>query len=222
MGFFSSILGGSKSSSSSGGFNQLPEEIKGAYTGLGRELESILSGNYSNAFKPTGFNPQERTALDRIYAGFAPNEESITSDISMQMNPYNKFVIDEINRQAGGEYSILKQALNEAGQMGSNRQALGANDIDLSRQNQIGGFLQGQFDKSIGNALSTLPSLRSADAQGALGAGSYERDLTMQDSASQIRALQEIAKALGILPTTEGSQTSTSKSQGGLGQFFKA
>lgn len=217
MGFFSSILGGSKSSSSSGGFNQLPEEIRGAYTGLGSELEKILQGSYGAAYKPTPISAGEQSAIDRMYKGFAPTAESISSDISMQQNPYDKYVIDEINRQAGGDYSILKQALNEAGQMGSNRQNLGANDIDLSRLNQIGSFKQDWYKDAMKNALTTLPGMRSADATTALGAGSYMRDIDAANSSAQIRALQEIAKAMGILPTVEGSQTSTSKGGGGIG-----
>jgi len=101
--------------------------------------------------------------------------------------------------------------------MGSNRQNLGANDIDLSRLNQIGSFKQDWYKNAMQNALTTLPGMRSADATGALGAGSYERDINMGTSSAQITALQEIAKAMGILPTQEGSQTSTSKSSGGIG-----
>lgn len=222
MGFFGGLLGGSKTSSSSGGFNQLPEEIRNAYTGLGSELENILKGNYSGAYTPTPLSTGEQSAIERMYKGFAPTAETIGSDIAMQQNPYDQYVIDEINRQAGGDYSILKQALNEAGQMGSNRQNLGANDIDLSRLNQIGSFKQDWYKDAMKNALTTLPGMRSADATTALGAGSYARDIDMGTSSAQITALQEIAKAMGILPTQEGSQTSTSKTSGGLGQFFKA
>lgn len=221
MGFFSSILGGSKSSSSSGGFNQLPQSIQGAYTSLGDELQNILKGNYAGAYKPTPLSAGEQSAIDKLYKGFTPTQETLTADIGMQMNPYDSFVIDEINRQAGGDFSILKQQMDSAGQMGSNRGMLGANDIDLSRLNQIGSFKQSQYNTALQNALSTIPGLRQSDATGALGAGSYARDIDMGTSSAQITALQELAKAMGILPTTEGSQTSTSKSSGGIGDLLK-
>ena len=217
MGFFSSILGGSSSSSSSGGFNQLPESIKGAYTGFGDQLQNLLKTDLTSAYTPQGFNPGEQSALTKAYSGVAPTAASINSDIGMQMNPYNSYVMDEINRQAGGEYSILKQALNEAGQSGSNRQMLGANDIDLSRTNQIGGFLQGQFDKAMQNAMTTLPGARANDISLAMGAGDAERSLGLQQNTAGITAMQELAKALGILPTAEGSTTSKSSSSNGIG-----
>ena len=221
MGFFSSILGGSSSSSSSGGFNQLPESIKGAYTGLGDELQNILKGNYTAAYTPTPLSSGEQSAIERLYAGFTPNQETLNSDIAMQMNPFDSYVIDEINRQAGGDYSILKQQQDSAGQLGSNRGLLGANDIDLSRLNQIGGFKQSQYNTALQNALNTLPGMRREDAVGALGAGDYSRGIDLSTSSAQITALQELAKALGILPTQEGSTTSKSSSSGGIGGLLQ-
>jgi len=217
MGFFSaqSIFGGSSGSSGSttGGFNALPASIKGAYTDYGQQIQDILkSGNLTNMYKPLAQTAGETKAYGAIDTGFAPTEQTLQSDISMQQNPYDQLVIDEINRQSGGDYSILKQALNESGQMGSNRQNLGANDIDLSRLNQIGGFKQQGYQTALQNALTTLPGARQQDAQNQLGAASNQRTLAGQEHQAPILALQQIATALGILPTTEGSTTSSSKS----------
>lgn len=222
MGFFSSILGGSKSSSSSGGFNSLPPEISGAYKDFGQQLQDLLkSGDLTNMYKPLAQTAGETKAYGAIDTGFAPTAQTIGSDISMQMNPYDSYVIDEINRQSGGDYSILKQALNEAGQFGSNRQNLGANDIDLSRLNQIGGFKQQGYATALQNALTTLPGARQQDASNQLSAGANQRELYGQEQQAPLIALQEFAKALGILPTQEGSQTSTSKSSGGIGGLLQ-
>lgn len=217
MGFFSSIMGGSSSSSQSGGFNQLPQEIKGAYTNFGQQIQDLLkSGNLTKMYTPMGQTAGETKAYDAINQGFTPTAQSLQSDIAMQMNPYDQYVIDEINRQSGGDYSILKQSLNEAGQMGSNRQNLGANDIDLSRLNQIGTFKQQGYNTALQNAMSTLPGMRQKDATSQLGAASNQRELAMQQSTAPLAALQELAKALGILPTVEGSSSSKSSSSGGL------
>lgn len=214
MGFFSTILGSpSKGGSTQNGFNALPESITGAYGGLGDELQKILKGNYAGAFTPTPLSAGEQSAIDRMYGGFAPTESSFKSDIDMQMNPYDSYVIDEINRQAGGDFSILKQALSEAGQLNSNRTALGANDIDRSRINQIHSFKQNQYNKAAENALSIIPGMRRDDATTALGAGSYARDIDLGTSSASIRALQELAKAMGILPTSEGGGSSFSKGE---------
>jgi hypothetical protein len=226
MGFFQSILGGSSgsSSSSSGGFNELPKEIKGAYTGYGQQVQDLLkSGNLTNMYKPLAQTAGETKAYGAIDQGFAPTAQSIQSDIAMQQNPYDQYVIDEINRQSGGDYSILKQSLNEAGQMGSNRQNLGANDIDLSRLNQIGSFKQQGYDTALQNALTTLPGARQQDAQALLGAGANQRELAGQESQAPLIALQQLATALGILPTAEGSSSSSSKSSstGGIAGLFK-
>lgn len=217
MGFFSGIsqtlLGGSQQSSSSqtGGFNQLPASIKGAYTDYATQIQDLInSGNLTNMYKPLAQTAGETKAYNAIDTGFTPTQETLNADIAMQQNPYDQYVIDEINRQSGGDYSILKQSLNEAGQFGSNRQNLGANDIDLSRLNQIGTFKQDNYNTALNNALTTLPGLRQQDAASQLAAGANQRDLYGQEQQAPVIALQEIAKALGILPTTEGSSSSQS------------
>ncbi len=223
MGFFSSILGGSKTSSSSGGFNQLPAEISGAYKDFGQQIQDLLgSGNLTNMYKPLAQTAGETKAYGNIDQGFAPTAQTLKSDISMQQNPYDQYVIDEINRQSGGEYSILKQAQNAAGQSGSNRGMLGANDIDLSRLNQIGSFKQQGYNTALQNALTTLPGARQQDAQNQLGAGANQRDLAGQESQAPLIALQQLASALGILPTAEGSTSSSTKTSSGLAGLAQA
>lgn len=220
MGFFKSLLGGSSGSSSaqSGGFNALPQEIQGAYKQYGQQLQDLLStGNLTQMYTPLAQTSGETAAYEAINKGFTPTAQTLGSDIAMQMNPFDQYVIDEINRQAGGDYSILKQALSEAGQMGSNRQMLGANDIDLSRLNQIGGFKRDAYNTALQNALSALPQFRQQDAQAQLGAGQNQRQLAMQESTAPLVALQQFATALGILPTSEGSSSSSSKQSSSQG-----
>jgi hypothetical protein len=221
MGFFQSILGGSSQSSQSGGFNQLPPEIRGAYTNFGTQIQDLLKGgNLTKMYTPLKQTAGETKAYNAINKGFTPDAAQLQSDIAMQQNPYDHYVIDEINRQAGGDYSLLKQSLSEAGQMGSNRQNLGANDIDLSRLNQIGQFKQQGYESALKNAFSTLPGLRQQDAQNQLGAGANQRELYGQTQQAPLEALQQIAKALGILPTVEGSSSSKGSSSNGIGSLL--
>ena len=215
MGFFSSItgaLGGKPASSSSqSGFAMLPEQIKSAYTTFADQVKNQLTnGNLSQAYRPMDLNAGEKTALANTYQGFAPTAQTLQSDIAMQQNPFDQYVIDAINRESQGQNSILGQNLAKAGQMGSNRQMLGANDIDLTRLQQIGQFKQGNYQQALQNALNVLPSSRRQDASGALAGGTYERQLGLEQATAPVTALQQIGSALGILPT-DGGSTSTSK-----------
>jgi len=184
MGFFSSIsraLGGGSTASSqstTGGFNSLPDELKGAFTNYGQQVQDLLEGgNLNSMYTPMALGQGEQNALTKMGQGFTPDANQLQSDVDMQMNPYNQYVIDEINRQMTGQNSAVTSGLAKAGQQNSNRSVLGANDIDLSRGNQIGSFLQKQYTDAVGNSLNTLTNSRRADASGALEGGGFMREL---------------------------------------------
>lgn len=228
MGFLSgltqALTGGSQSSSSgqsTSGFSLLPPEIQDAYKTYGTQVNNQLTnGNLTQAYTPLPQTAGETQAYNAINGGFTPNAQGLQSDINMQTNPYDQSVIDTINRQGQGQYSVLNQALSGAGQLGSNRGLLGANDIDLSRMQQIGTFKQGEYNTALQNALTTLPGLRQQDAQAQLGAGANQRQLAGQTAQAPINALQQIGAALGILPTSGGSQsTNSSQSTSSNGLF---
>lgn len=211
--FGSSGSGGS--SSSQQGFRDLPEEIQNAFKTLATQSqEQLTGGNLSSMFTPTGQTAEETNAYNAINKGFSPTASSISSDIAMQTNPYDKYVIDEINRQSQGQNSALQQNMNAAGQFGSNRQFLGANDIDLSRLNQIGQFRQNQYNTSLNNALTTLPSARANDASAQLSAANAQRSLAAQTAQAPISGLAAISSILGVLPTNSGQSTSSNNSSG--------
>lgn len=216
MGFLSSLSGivggGSQSQGSSqSGFALLPKEIQDAYKGYATNVTAQLP-NATAAYTPLAQTAGETQAYNAINQGFTPNQQQLNSDINMQMNPYDSSVIDTINRQGQGQYSVLNQALSGAGQLGSNRGLLGANDIDLSRLQQIGTFKQGEFNTALQNALTTLPGLRAQDAGLQLGAGANQRQLALQQSSAPITGLQQIGAALSNLPQSGGSSSSQSSS----------
>lgn len=216
------VMGGSKGSTSShtGGFNDLPEEIKSAFTKLATEAQGYIGPTGTAAYTPMPLTAGETSALGKMTTGFTPTQSTIESDIAMQTNPYDKYVIDEINRQSQGDYSLVKQAQDTAGQFGSNRGMLGANDIDLSRLNQIGTFKQNQYNTALNNSLNTLTKGRRTDAVAALGAGGYERGIDSSTKQAGINSLTAIAQILGILPKTEGSTDSSGSSSSSEG-FLK-
>lgn len=200
---------GSSQQSSQQGFRDLPPQIQNAFIDLAMAAQGMI-GKQDAAYSPMSLTDQEMAAINRINAGFAPTEQTIRSDVGMQMNPFDDYVISEINRQAQGDNSILQQNLAATGQLGSNRQILGANDIDLSRTNQIGAFRQGQYNSALGNALTTLPQWRASDAQGILQGGNIQRNLAMQQKQSPVSALKDISAVLGVLPTNSGQSSGSS------------
>lgn len=222
-------LGGSSGQSSQQqsaqqGFRDLPPEIQNAFKDLATQAQGFLPGNNgatTQAFTPMAQTAGETQAYGAINQGFTPTASSINSDIAMQQNPYDHYVIDEINRQAQGSNSVLQQNLSRAGQFGSNRGMLGANDIDLTRLGQIGQFQQGQFNTNLNNALTTLPQLRASTAQSQLAAGQAQRGLSSQTAQAPINALAAISQILGVLPTNSGqSSGSGNSSQSGFSFGF--
>lgn len=224
-GLVGGLLGGGEKSSSSqtntSGFYGLPSQLQTPITNYADFLYQTygLPHIAREAFRPIGVTADEQLGFDAMRRGFAPTQQSINSDIAMQMNPFDTHVIDAINREAGGEYSILKQALNQAGQFGSNRQMLGANDIDLTRLNQIGTFKQGQFDTAMNNALNVLPQQRMQDAQNLANIGSFMRNLDMQYKQTPINYMKAYGQSVAGLPVSfgESSHTTTTGTSGSSG-----
>ncbi len=225
MGFLSSLtgtlFGGSNSSSgsqSTSGFSLLPQSIQNSFTGYANAVTPQIA-NATQDFTPIGQTAGETQAYNAINQGFTPNSNQLQSDIAMQQNPYNQSVLNTIQKQAYGADSALNSTLTNAGQYGSNRGALGANDIANTQANTIGSILGGQYNTELQNALTTLPALRNTDASNQLAAAANQRQLALQTSSAPITGLQQVGTALGVLPSSGGSQgtsSSQSTSQNGI------
>jgi hypothetical protein len=205
----------------------LPPELQTAFKNYATQLTDQFSdpSATTNLFTPLGQTNYETTALGRIAQGVTPTADSLRSDIAMQMNPFDEFVINDINRQADGQYSILKQAQNAAGQLGSNRDLLGANDIEQTRLNTIGKFRQDQYNTALDNSLNELSGLRQQDIGNNFLAGDFLRGLDTQTKQAPITGLQTFGQLLGALPQSGGSTSqgsSESSSQNGMGQQIAA
>lgn len=219
------LRGGSKSESESvqrSGFELLPEEIQGAFTDFAGDLRGrFAGGGADNLFTPLPQTAFETSALERIGQGITPTEESLRADIGMQMNPFDDFVVDAVNREAQGDLSILNQALNQAGQLGSNRGILGASDIEQQRLGTIGRLRQDQYNRALDNALTRLPAMRGQDVGLQLGAGEFLRGLDTDTRQAPIRSISTFGQLLGAIPQSGGAR-SVSRSEGeslqGVGQ----
>lgn len=220
MGFFDSItkslFGGSDSKSkqsSQSGFALLPPELQNAFTQYGSQLTSKF-GNGGYSVLPQ--TEDETNALNMVRQGMAPTAESIQSDVSMLMNPFDEFVINDINREATGQNSLVNQAATQAGQQGSNRSFLASSDVEQNRLNNIGQFRQGQYNSAIDSILGPLAQLRQQDVGNLLGAGTFQRGLQQQQ---QLGPLQAYGTLLGAIPQSGGSTasgSSSSSSQNGI------
>lgn len=198
MGFFKALFGGSdqkqtNNQAATSGYASIPENIRKGFDQLGLQVSQYTNPNDPAniaRFTPLAQTEGETNAYNAINQGFAPTQATLGNDISMLINPFNDYVVGGINNQANSNYSILKQALDQAGQFGSNRQILGANDIELQRQNQIGSLLQGQYNQALGQIFNNLVPQRQQDAMNQLEAGSMQRALDMQTKMAPITALQ--------------------------------
>jgi len=213
MGFLSGLFGGSKggqTSTQTTGYSALPASLKTGFDQLGKQVAQYTDvSNPDNVarFTPMGQTAGETQAYNNINMGFTPTAETLGTDLSMLQNPFNDYVIGGINNAANSDFSILKQNLNQAGQFGSNRQTLGANDVELQRQNQIGSLLQDQYNQALGQVFNNLVPQRQQDAMNQLNAGQSQRALDLQIKQAPIAALG--AGTSMIAPFTAGG-TSTS------------
>lgn len=236
MGFFSSIgkvsgmLGGAESSSSSGssqsGFALLPPELQKAFTQYGTQVSNLFANPTTSAdmFRPLAQTADETAAFGQARAGLG-TEETFNKNISMLMNPFDEFVINDINRQATGNNSLVNQAATIAGQQGSNRSFLGTSDVERTRLNDIGQFRQNQYNTAVNQALGPLANLQQQDIANLLGIGEFQRGLDLQTKQAPYSALSAYGGLLGALPQSGGS-TSTQQSEsqgesGGLGGLLK-
>lgn len=209
--------GSSSQQQSTSGFQALSPQIQQVFNTLAGQAGNYLqggpnAGGTAGMYTPIPQTAGETTALNTINQGFNPTSSQLNSSINEQMNPYNQDVIDQINKNAYGQNSVLSSTLAQAGQFGSNRAALGANDIANTQASQIGALLNPEYNTAVNNALTTIPQLNAQSAQAQLQGGQFQRSLAGQTNQAPITALSSIAQILGILPTQSGQSSGTSDS----------
>lgn len=219
---FICFIGGNESSGSNQqtqqsttGFQALSPQIQSVFNQLATTAQQYLpgtnaGGSTANMYTPIPQTAGETQALNTINQGFVPNQSQLNSSIQEQMNPYNQDVIGQINQQAYGADSALQSGLAGAGQFGSNRAILGANNIANQQAQTIGSILQPQYQNALTNSLTTIPQLSAQSAAGQLQGGQFQRQLGLQTAQAPITSLQSIAQILGILPTQSGQSTGQS------------
>lgn len=214
MGFFSSILGGSSSKSTqSSGYGALPKIAQEAMDEVTKRGQSLLMGSGgADLFTPMPQTGAETQAFNMMQT---PNtQQGITDLVSRYQNPYMDSVVGDINREAEGQYSLYKQALSGAGQMGSNREFVNAAAADEARLRAI----EQAKRESYNTALNTGLNQNQQTIGNLMTQGEFTRGLDSQTKTAELSALQQMAALLGVYPaTSEGtSKSSSSPGIGGL------
>lgn len=177
----------------------------------------------SSAFTPLAETADETRGFDMMRRGFTPTAESLRADLSMLMNPFDEYVVNDINNQARGNYSLMRQYAGSAGQFGSNRDMLAASDVEQNRLNDIGKFRQSQYNTALDQTLNTLTGLRQQDANNLLGIGGFQRNLDYQTKQAPFNAYGAATGAMAPLYISGSpSQTVKVKQPTALGSIFSS
>ena len=228
-GIVQDIFGGSsqqaqQTSQSSSGFGSLPPAIQ--------QVISQLATTGGNTLNPSGvpntsintlpsLSAPSSSALSQIQnQDFAVTPQSIQTGVNEQINPYNSSVIGQIENAQNGSLSQLNSYLTNSGTFGSNRGMLGASDISDVAANQVGTFLNGEYNTALNNALTTIPQNQAQSASGAVQGGLLQQQQGLQNQQAPITALAQLAQLLqtGVPSTSQstGQGSSSGSSTPGL------
>lgn len=195
-----------KVSTPASGFYATPKPYQTLFNSVVGNANTTLPQINAGMFDPS--QGQTAGAFQSLMNGFTPTADSLSADIGMLTNPFNDSVINQINRQATGENSLVNQAANRAGQMNSNRSFLATSDVEQNRLNNIGQFYQGQYNTALDQVLNKLVPQRAQDAATALTVG-------QQSTQAPLQALMSQLGILGGVPTQFGSSQQAQSSGGG-------
>jgi hypothetical protein len=211
--------GATGSSSTTSGFSLLPTQIQSAFNQYAGTVNNTTANdaNLQSAFTPQQLNQGSENAMGQLENSvFSPTASSISSDIDEQMNPYNSDVINQIELAGQGQQSELNSELSNAGQFGSNRAALGANNITQTQENTVGNFLNGEYNTALGNALTTIPQAQTTAAQNAVTAGLTQQQQAMAYSTAPYTSLAAYSSLLNGLPQSGGTISNANNVSSGM------
>ena len=219
------IFGGGSSNTqaqnqSTSGFSLLPQSIQDAFNSLASGATGTLtSGSPTSAtpnsslFTLPSLPSGSTNALSQLEnQNFAITPQSIQTDVAEQMNPYNSSVINQIENAQNGQESQLSSYLSNAGDFGSNRGVVGSSDISNVAANEVGSFLNGEFNTALTNALTTIPQNQAGSAGSAVSSGLTQQSQALQNQQAPLSSLQALAQLLGVLPQSGGSQSTGASS----------
>jgi|TARA_E500000318_G_scaffold111613_1_gene130848 hypothetical protein len=137
-------------------------------------------------------------------------------NIGKFMNPYQRFVTDEITRQAQIAQNQLASQAVQAGAFGGGREGVAQAEIERARQANIGQALQQGF----GQALGAAERERALQAQTGLQAGQQLGALGSTQQAMQQGDIQSLLQAGGVQRAL-GQQALDAQRQTSLSQAYE-
>ena len=215
--FGGSSGGSSNQSSSQSGFSLLPPSLQQAFTQYAGDVNSATSNPaaLTAAFTPQNLNAGATSSLQSLSNGtYSPTASNISNAMSSVTNPYMADVINPTEQAAYGADSALSSSLNAAGQFGSNRATLGANNIANQEAATIGGLEGNQFNSSMSDVLNQILPGQQTSAGLSVGAGQTQQQIALQQAMAPYTALSAYSQLLGAIPQSGGSTSQgTSSSQ---------
>jgi hypothetical protein len=219
--------GGSSSPSPSSGGNQFTQSVLREAPGIEERKIELMDLARGIADKPVNipdiqvapFGALEQQALTQagttgvgqptVTSGIGQLLAAQTPNINQFFNPYQSFVIDEINRQAAQAQNRLAAQAISSGAFGGGREGVAQAELERARLGQVGQAQARGFDTALGAAQQQQRTLGDIGAQLAnvgaqqqqmaqsdinqlLGAGGLQRQLAQQAlDASRQSQLQQ-------------------------------
>ena len=130
---------------------------------LTKALDAIEKGTTVAGETRPDFTTKGQQLIDSAIATkFDP-----TKDIDPFISQYDKFVIDEINKQAALSEKKIDDAATKAGAFGGSREAVAKSLVDEARLSAIGKTKADTFDRALKAALGTFGQEESEKLKGA-------------------------------------------------------
>jgi hypothetical protein len=219
--------GGSSSPSPSSGGNQFTQSVLREAPGIEERKIELMDLARGIADKPVNipdiqvapFGALEQQALTQagttgvgqptVTSGIGQLLAAQTPNINQFFNPYQSFVIDEINRQAAQAQNRLAAQAISSGAFGGGREGVAQAELERARLGQVGQAQARGFDTALGaaqqqqrtlgdigaqlaNVGAQQQQMAQSDIQQLLGAGGLQRQLAQQAlDASRQSQLQQ-------------------------------
>jgi hypothetical protein len=166
----------------------------------------------------TGLATLGRGAFDQGIASIAQAQQAAaaTPDITRFMNPYQSYVLDEINRQAAIGQNQLASSAVQAGAFGGGREGVAQAEMERGRLSQIG-LAQRQ---GYGDALKASQHQQAQEMAAGLGGAAEFGRIGQAQIQSGVAASQEMARA-GAVQQQLAQQALTAQRQTDVARAYE-
>ena len=138
------------------------------------------------AFEKSGITGVGQAATNLGIGSFLSAAQTAESPLNIDafMNPYESYVVEEINRQADIGRNRLAQQAIEAGAFGGGREGVALGELEAGRARAVGQARTANFESALNKAIAQrgFQTQAALDVGGKLlGAGSQQQQMAQQD-----------------------------------------